>query len=93
MILAVGPDNPDAFRRYWKKQRIPFTGLPDPDHKVAYQYRQEVNMLKLGRMPALLVVDRNGIIRYAHYGHSMSDISENKEILDLLDKLNQEIGP
>ena len=49
-------------------------------------------MLKLGRMPALLVVDRKGIIRFAHYGHSMSDISQNQEILDLLDTLNQEIG-
>lgn len=57
---------------------------------MANQYKQEVNLLKLGRMPALLVVDKQGHIRYAHYGHSMSDIPDNREILDLLDKINTE---
>ena len=46
----------------------------------------------MGRMPALLVVDKGGRIRYAHYGHSMSDIPDNREILDLLDALNSEEG-
>jgi peroxiredoxin len=67
---------------------LPFIGLPDPAHVVANQYKQEVNLLKMGRMPALLVVDKAGRIRYAHYGHSMSDIPKNREILDLLEALN-----
>ena len=71
---------------------MPFRGLPDRGHVVARQYQQEVNLLKLGRMPALLVIDRHGHMRYAHYGRSMSDIPENREILDLLDELNAEIS-
>jgi peroxiredoxin Q/BCP len=43
-------------------------------------------------MPALLVVDKQGCVRYAHYGRSMSDIPPNGEILDLLDILNSETG-
>jgi peroxiredoxin Q/BCP len=39
-------------------------------------------------MPALLVVDKEGIIRYEHYGDSMQDIPENSIILDILDGLN-----
>jgi len=31
-------------------------------------YHQEVNMLKWGRMPAIFVIDREGVIRYGHYG-------------------------
>jgi peroxiredoxin Q/BCP len=55
---------------------------------VADVYNQQVNLRKLGRMPALLVVDKDGIIRYEHYGDSMQDIPENSVILDLLDQLN-----
>lgn len=89
-ILVVGPENRQAFVDYWQKEELPFVGLPDPDHTVANRYGQEVKLLKLGRMPALLVIDKEGQIRYKHYGNSMSDIPPNEEILDLLRKLQQE---
>ncbi|RPH58198.1 MAG: thioredoxin peroxidase [Chloroflexi bacterium] len=89
-ILAIGPDNPESFRRYWQERHIPIIGLPDPKHQVANLYRQEWNIFKLGRVPALLVVDKSGQIRYQHYGESMRDIPENKPILALLDKINRE---
>jgi len=78
--------------RYWESEHLPFSGLPDPGHLVAKQYKQEVNLLRLGRMPALLVVDKAGRIRYARYGSSMSDIPPNPEILGLLDTLNLDAG-
>ena len=52
-------------------------------------YGQEVNLFKLGRMPAQVIVDKNGTARYVHYGHSMSDIPENSELFEMLDKLNE----
>ena len=87
-ILAIGPDGENAFHQYWDEQKLPFIGLPDPGHKVASRYRQEVNLFKLGRMPLVCVVDANGMIRYAHYGKSMSDIPQNKILLDVIDELN-----
>ncbi len=63
--------------------------MPDPDHKIAVRYRQEVNLFKLGRMPLSCVVDANGYIRYAHYGTSMSDIPSNEELLQVIDELNK----
>lgn len=42
----------------------------------------------MGRMPALFVIDKTGIVRYQHYGHDMQDIPENSTILSLLDELN-----
>ena len=87
-ILAVGPDSPAAFRSYWSAQRLSFIGLPDPDHKVAMRYKQEVNVFKLGRMPLVTVVDQKGLIRFAHYGASMSDIPKNEVLLDVIDRLN-----
>ena len=38
-------------------------------------------------MPLVCVIDRDGRIRYAHYGASMSDIPENKTLLDVIDQL------
>lgn len=89
-VVAVGPEDRGAFQEYWEKEQIPFVGLPDPEHKVANLYAQEVRLLRGGRLPALLVVDKPGVVRYRHYGHSMGDIPPDDEILALLDDLNRE---
>jgi len=67
---------------------MPFPGLPDPEHTVAKLYGQQVKLLKLGRLPAQLVIDKEGLIRFVHHGNSMADIVENDTIITLLDKLN-----
>lgn len=92
VILVVGPDDQAAFQDYWSKHGLPFIGLPDPKHRVADLYGQQVKLLRAGRMPALMVIDKGGKIRYHHYADSMRDIPSNKEILDLLNELNQEAG-
>ena len=89
-VIVVGPDDAVSFRYHWDADHYPFIGLPDPHHEVADLYGQEIKFLKLGRMPALLVIDRAGIVRSAHYGKSMSDIMQNWEVLRLLDRLNRE---
>ncbi|MBI3151265.1 MAG: redoxin domain-containing protein [Chloroflexi bacterium] len=87
-VLAVGPDGVDTFKKYWAKENIPYAGLPDPSHKVAKQYRQEVNLFKLGRMPLNCIVDVAGRIRFVHYGSSMADIPDNETFLNVIEKLN-----
>jgi peroxiredoxin len=89
-IIALGPDGPKAFQKFWQQEKMPFIGLSDQRSKVGDLFCQEVNLFKLGRMPALFVIDKNGLIRYSHYGNSMSDIPENNEILGVLDNINQE---
>jgi len=86
-IIVVGPEGSAAFAAYWKANDLPFTGLPDPKASVLKLYGQEVNLFKLGRMPAQVIIDRSGMVRFVHYGHSMSDIPENSELLTLLDEL------
>jgi peroxiredoxin Q/BCP len=87
-ILAVGPNPLAVFQQYWTNEKVPFIGLPDPDHSVARAYRQEVNLFKLGRMPLNCVIDAKGYVRFAHYGRSMSDIPSNEELLHVIDELN-----
>lgn len=89
-IVVVGPEGPAAFRDYWQREKLPFVGLPDPEHAVLKRYGQEVKLFKFGRMPAQVIVDRQGLARYVHYGHDMSDIPANEELLELLDELNRE---
>ncbi len=89
-VVTVGPDDADVFRSYWAKNDIPFPGLADPKHNVADVYGQEVRLLKMGRLPALMIIDKLGLIRYSHYGDSMQDIPPNAEVLGELDRLNVE---
>jgi peroxiredoxin len=88
-VVVVGPDDEIAFKNYWLKEDLPFVGLADPTHAVASRYGQEVKLLKLGRMPAMMIIDKTRRVRYKHYGGSMSDIPPNREILAILDQLNQ----
>jgi peroxiredoxin len=87
-VIVVGPEDGEAFKNYWLRNNLPFVGLPDPKVSVLKLYGQEVNLFKLGRMPAQVIVDRDGVARFVHYGHSMSDIPEDSELLALLDQLN-----
>jgi peroxiredoxin len=89
-IVVAGPETPAKFVQYWQKESLPFVGLPDPNHMVLKLFGQEVKLFKLGRMPAQVLVDKEGIARFAHYGHNMADIPPNQEMLALLDRLNLE---
>ena len=84
LVWVVGPEKPEAFRDYWAKHDLPFVGLPDPEHRILKLYGQEVNLFKLGRLPAQMLIDRAGRLRFVHYGHSMADIPSNEEILGLI---------
>mgnify|MGYP000873221893 CR=1 FL=1 len=86
-VVAVGPEDKKSFAKYWDENNMPFPGIPDPEHRIADLYKQKVNILKLGRMPAQVIIDKQGIVRHIHYGSSMKDIPENEEILRLLDEL------
>ena len=88
VVIAVGPDTLKAFKQYWKEHNMPFIGLADPDHRVASLYDQEVNLLKFGRIPAQMIINKDGILDYVHYSRSMSDIPENEAILEKLERLN-----
>ena len=87
-IIAVGPENGAAFRKYWEEHNLPFLGLPDPKHKVLKLYGQQIKLFKFGRMPAQVIIDKSSIARYIHYGHDMRDIPSNKVIFSIFDHLN-----
>jgi peroxiredoxin len=89
-VIAIGPEDTRPFADWWHQHKMPFVGVADPQHIIAKIYGQQVKLIKLGRMPASLLLDKNGYIRYKHFGESMSDIPENQQVLQLIDALNQE---
>jgi peroxiredoxin len=86
-VVVVGPDNAQSFKSYWEAHKLPFIGLPDPTHSVLKLFGQQINLFKLGRMPAQVIIDKNGIARFVHYGKSMSDIPPSEELIMLLSRL------
>jgi peroxiredoxin len=89
-VIAIGPEDATRFAEWWHAEQMPFIGIPDPHHVISQKYGQQVKPLKFGRMPAQVIVDIEGKIRYRHFGESMSDIPSNDEILLVLDKLNHD---
>ena len=72
----IGPDDAAAFTRYFDGHHLPFRGVPDRGGQLLAQLGQEVNWLRLGRMPALLAVARDGEIVHVHHGGSMRDLPD-----------------
>ncbi len=87
VLLVVGPEDAAAFERYFRQNDLPFIGLPDPAHTVLKLYGQQINLFKFGRMPAQALVDKSGTVRFIHYGHDMTDIPRNSEMLQLIDSI------
>ena len=67
-IVVVAPHSAEKVEKFWKEEELPMIGVPDKDGKLARLYGQEWKLLKLGRMPALFVVDRKGALAFAQYG-------------------------
>lgn len=85
-IVVIGPEKSSAFKAYWEKNSLPFIGIPDEEHAILKNYGQQVDLFKLGRMPAQMLIDKKGMLRYVHYGHSMKDIPDNNEVLNSIDE-------
>lgn len=83
-IYVVAPHGAEEVRTFWLEYALPFIGLPDPDGRLADLYGQEWNAFRLGRMPALLVLDAERRVVLAHYGKSMGDIPTEDEVLEAL---------
>jgi len=92
-IIAVGPEETVSFAHWWHEHQMPFIGIPDPTHVIAQLYGQKTRWLKGGRMPALVVIDKEGYVRLKHYADSPGDIPSNDSLLLLLDNLNKKHRP
>lgn len=82
-------DNEKNAKKMEEKYARTYPVFYDETKEVPKLLNQEIRLIKLGRMPGLLVVDKKGIIQYAYYGKNMHDIPENDEIIEVLKKINK----
>lgn len=88
--MAIAPETLDHARAYFRKHALPFPGLVDGAHDVYDRYEVQSRLLSLGQRPALFIVDKAGIVRYAYLGTQQWEIPSNREVLEQLDRLLRE---
>ncbi len=82
-VVAIVRDTQEQARSYFQEHRIPFPCLVDPEHRVYDQYEVKSKLLSLGQRPALLVIDREGVVRYAYLGWQQWEIPSNAKVLEV----------
>ena len=86
-ILVDSVENAQKMEQKYARNK--YAIFYDEDKKVSKMLNQQVKITKLGRMPGLLIVDKQGIVQYAYYGDSMKDIPENDVLFKELEKINK----
>jgi peroxiredoxin len=81
VILATGPDGVEEFRDAAARGVLPFRGIPDPDHRIANLFGQRWKLLGWGRQPSVVVIDREGRMRWRSDGDQMWQIPPNDRVL------------
>lgn len=76
-----------------RELELPFPVLADADRAVFQTYEVHSRAWSLGQRPALYLVDRGGLIRYAHVGTQQWDIPATREVIRRLDELAQGESP
>ena len=84
-ITADKVENAQKLETKYGKGKFPV--YYDENKKVTKLLNQQWRLVKMGRMPGLLVIDKDGIIQWAYYSDSMHDIPKNAVVLEVLEKL------
>lgn len=86
-IIALVRDTQQAAHDYFQKHHIPFPCLVDIYGDVYHQYEVKSKLLSFGQRPALFVIDREGIVRYAYLGSQQWEIPSNEDVLKVIRNL------
>jgi len=90
-IYAITADRYENARRLelaYAKEKFPI--YFDPTRDIVKLLHQEIKFLKLGRLPALLIIDKRGTTRYAYYGEAMLDIPTIRTVFNILKQIQNQ---
>jgi len=83
----VAPHDLATSRQLVEELALPFPVLSDDNRAVFLDYDVPSRLWSLGQRPALYVIDREGVIRWAHVGQQQWNTPKNSEVLAVLDGL------
>lgn len=86
-VLAIAPAGLEKTASFARAHGVPFPCLADPDRQAYASYEVESTVASLGQRPALFVVDRDGVVRYAHIGWQQWEIPRIDEVVALCRRL------
>jgi peroxiredoxin Q/BCP len=86
-VIAIAPDTVENASGYFEREKLPFPCLADPDRAVFRMYDVKSAMISLGQRPGLFIVDKAGVVRYAHLGFQQWEIPTIDDTLAELDAL------
>lgn len=102
-IIAISTDTPKGAQKTKEKSQAPFPILIDTDNQIIHLYKVDTKKRELKDMPALVlrkkvgtyampavfIIDAEGIIRYSYIGKSLTDRPSNEDLLHKLQELQQ----
>lgn len=86
-VVAIAPDTLEHAQAFFQQHDIPFPCLADPDRSVFRLYDVKSALVSLGQRPGLFVIDRDGVVQYAHLGFQQWEIPSIDETLAAIDAL------
>ena len=89
-MVCVAPHDVAESRSLVDEMTLPFPVLADNSRAVFLRYAVPSQVWSLGQRPGLYVIDRTGIIRWAHVGSQQWDIPTNARVLAVLDEIAAE---
>lgn len=89
-VIGVAPHGLAESQKLAQELALPFPVLADANRGVFQSYDVPSRVWSLGQRPGLYVIDRRGIIRWAHVGWQQWDIPTNAEVLAALDAIAAE---
>lgn len=82
-IVAIVNDTLEEARGYFEEHGLPYPCGCDPEHEIYDLFGVASKVTSLGQRPGLFVVDREGLVRYAHIGRQQWEIPGNDEVLQV----------
>ena len=89
-VIALINDTEEHALAYFKEHGIPFPCLIDPGRIVHDRYKVPSRLISAGQRPGLYIIDREGIVRYAHLGWQAWQIPGNAEVLEVCRDIKRE---
>ena len=87
-VVGISSDNLESHQKFRSKHDLPFVLLSDPDLEVAKLYGSKGTF---GMKRAVFLIDENGIVRYAHIEALAVFRRRANELLEVIEKLDEDV--
>lgn len=86
-VVCIAPHGLAECQAMVARHNLPFPVLADEDRTVFSMYDVQSRIWSLGQRPAVYLIDRSGVIRWAHVGTQQWHIPSHDELLAALDRI------